>query len=146
MAKKNKNNASRKVKKIEKLKEDLQIKDDEILSQEDYANLAFQCEKFQNAANVGMVNSSIAKFAVYYRKQWFFVTYNRDKQKVGSCFDISFLEPEEHAAFLRFKNRIEVEARKKIMLNAPELKPTVKIQNASIKLPEEKPAEEEEEA
>jgi len=130
MAKKNPKNISRRQKKVEKAKEDLHIEDTKILNDEDYANLAFQCEKFQNASPIGMVNSFVAKFACYYRRQWFFVTYNRDRQKIGSSFDISFLDPEEHKAFLRFKNRIEIEARNRAMAEHA-LKPVVKIKSAN---------------
>ena len=132
MASKNKKKLNRTQKKVEQIKEDLNIKDAEILTKEDYDAIAYQCEKYRDACAVGTVGSCIAKFAVYYKKQWFFVTYNRDKQKIGSAFDITFLDAEEHAAFLRFKGRIEADIRRRIMEKAPELQPAVKIQNANV--------------
>lgn len=137
MATKNKKKLNRSQKKVEKIKEELNIKDAEVLSKEDYAAMAIQCEKFRDACAVGTVSSCIAKFAVYYRKQWFFVTYNRDKQKIGSAFDITFLDPEEHATFLRFKTRLEADVRRRIMEQAPELQPVVKIKSANENIDEE---------
>lgn len=129
MATKNKKKLSRTQKKVEKIKENLNIKEQEGLSEEDYKVLLYQCEKFKDAAEVGRVSSSIAKFAVYYKRQWFFVTYDRVNHKVSRVFDITFLKTEEHENFLRFKNRVEMEERIKVAEST--IKPATVIRSAN---------------
>lgn len=132
MATKNKKKLTRTQKKVEEIKEELNIQEENVLTKDDYAAMAIQCEKFKNACSVGTVGSCITKFAVYYKKQWFFVTYNRDKQKIGSAFDITFLDQEEYDTFIRYKTRLETAMRQKSSEEAyNELHPTTKILNAN---------------
>ena len=80
--------------------------DPDVLNKEDYENIANQCYHNKDAAQLSTYNAIYSKYAVLYRSRWFFVVYNRDKNKATSSMDIDTLTDEESTKFNQYKNRL----------------------------------------
>ena len=141
-SKKNKKTASRKEKKLEQVKQDLGIKEPEVLDQSDKENIRRQCERLDHAKMLSTMNSFIAKYAVFYCNKWYFAAYNRDKNRLVDIFDISFLSRDELYTFNLYKSRVENEIRRKTITPTPEVRPVVAIKQPAPPEPEEEATEE----
>lgn len=115
ISKKNKTTMTRMEKKEVELQEELQIEEEpsSVLNADDKANIKGQCERMINTKMLGTINTFMAKYAVLYRGTWLFVVYNRDKNRLVDFIDISDLTTTERNSFEVFKNRTEMERRRR---------------------------------
>lgn len=131
VAKKNKAVLTRTERKEEELKEELQIdQPPKVLNEEDKANIKNQCERMQNAAMLGTINSFMAKYTVFYRGTWLFVVYNHDKKRLVDFIDISDLTSSERNSFQIFKNRTELARRRDAFPKAEPIRPVAMVRQA----------------
>ena len=111
----------KKAKQIEKIKEELGIKDTSKpeLTKEDYINMADQCERFRDAVAIGSVNFSITKFAIYYKDNLYLASYNRDTKHISKVYGSAYLTTDEKRAFASARNRRRLRERNRALLSKP---------------------------
>lgn len=129
VAKRNKETMTRVERKEVELQEKLQIEEapSGVLNDDDKANIKGQCERMINARMLGTINSFMSKYAVLYRGTWLFVVYNRDKNRLVDFIDISDLTTTERNSFDVFKNRTEMERRRKEYPPAEPVRPVTMV-------------------